>query len=262
MHRKKGLAAMIWSLAKNDFTTKYSANYLGVFWAFVQPIVTVTIYIFVFQLAFRAGNSQNGYPYALWLIGGIVPWFFFAEGLLCATMAFAEYSYLVKKVVFRIDVLPFVKVISSWFVHLFFVMLGLFVYFLAGKAPDWRFLQIFYYMFCLICLVTVVAYFTASIVPFFKDFSQIVNVVLQIGMWLTPVMWSFEDMEGKLGKLGILFKLNPMFYIVQGYRDSFMKGNVFWTRSMTLYFWAVVLILGFAGYKIFKRMSPHFADVL
>ena len=262
MKKIKEFARFIWKLAKNDFTTKYSANYFGVFWAFVQPIVTIAIYIFVFQVGFRARDAQNGYPYALWLIAGIVPWFFFGEGMIGATNAFAEYSYLVKKVVFRIDVLPLVKVLSSLFVHLFFVGFSLFIFFLNGKAPDLRFLQIIYYMFCLICLMAVLSYFTASIVPFFKDFSQIVNVVIQIGMWLTPIMWNYEELSPSLGKWGLLFKLNPMFYIVQGYRDSFMKGYLFWTRSMSLYFWGVVLILGFVGYRCFKRMKPHFADVI
>ena len=263
LKKLKERLVLIWNLARNDFANKYSANYLGVFWAFVQPIVTVAIYIFVFQMAFRVGNAQNGYPYAMWLVAGIVPWFFFGEGLLCASNAFPEYSYLVKKVVFNIDVLPLVKVISCWFVHLFFVMLGLLIFLLGGRAPDWRFLQIIYYMFCLVCLVTVLGYINASIVPFFKDFGQLVNVLLQIGMWLTPVMWSFDDMADKLGKWGIVFKLNPMFYIVQGYRDSFMRSGVFfWARPTTLYFWGFMLVFGLIARKMYQKMKPHFADVL
>ncbi len=262
MKKIREAGRFIWQLAKNDFTTKYSGNYLGIFWAFVQPIVTIAIYIFVFQIGFRARDAQNGYPFALWLIAGIVPWFFFGEAMLGATNAFSEYSYLVKKVVFRIDVLPLVKVLSSLFVHLFFVVFSLLIFFLNGKLPDIRFLQVFYYMICLIALVTVLSYFTASIVPFFKDFSQIINVLIQIGMWLTPIMWNYEELAPSLGKWGTIFKLNPMFYIVQGYRDSYMLGNVFWTRSMTIYFWAFVLIVGLISYKCFNKMKPHFADVL
>lgn len=253
---------LIWKLAKNDFVTKYSGNYFGVFWAFVQPMVTIAIYIFIFQVGFKARDAQNGFPYALWLIAGIVPWFFFGEGLIGATNAFAEYSYLVKKVVFRISVLPLVKIVSSLFIHIFFVLFALLIFFLNGTVPDWRFIQIIYYCFCLICLIAACSYLTASIVPFFKDFGQIVNVLIQIGMWLTPIMWNYDELAPSLGKWGVLFKLNPMFYIVQGYRDSFMLGDVFWHRKMTLYFWAIVLVLGAIGYLCFRKMKPHFADVL
>ena len=259
---KQGLGRFIWQLAKNDFTTKYSGNYLGIFWAFVQPMVTIAIYIFVFQVGFKARDAQNGYPYALWLIAGIVPWFFFGEAMIGATNAFSEYSYLVKKVVFRIDVLPLVKVVSSLFVHLFFIVFSLIIYALNGKFPNAGFIQIVYYMICLIALVTALSYFTASIVPFFKDFGQIVNVLIQIGMWLTPIMWNYDELAPGMGKWSVLFKLNPMFYIVQGYRDSFMQGAWFWSRKMTLYFWAFVLIAGFISYKCFRRMKPHFADVI
>ena len=262
MKKIRETVRFVWQLAKNDFATRYSGNYLGIFWAFVQPIVTIAIYIFVFQVGFRARDAQNGYPYALWLIAGIVPWFFFGEGLMGATNAFAEYSYLVKKVVFQINMLPLVKVISSLFVHLFFVGLSLFIYFLNGKAPDLRFLQIAYYLFCTICFTAALSYLTASITPFFRDFSQLVNVVIQIGMWLTPIMWAYEEMAPSLGKWSIIFEFNPMFYIVQGYRDSFMKGGVFWQNDMTIYFWASVLLIGMVGYRCFRKMKPHFADVL
>ncbi len=261
--KRREMLNLIWNLAKNDFATKYSGNYLGIFWAFVQPVITVAIYIFIFQMAFRAGNVMNGYPYTLWLIAGIVPWFFFCEALLGATNAFMEYSYLVKKVVFHIEVLPFVRVVSALFVHLFFVAISLLVFVFSGRIPDWRIIQVVYYMFSMVCLVTVLSYFTASIVPVFRDFYQIVNIILQIGMWITPIMWNFNDMAEGLGKWGIIFKLNPMFYIVQGYRDSFMRGELFWVRiKMTVYFWGLIIILGLVSYRCFKRMKPHFADVL
>ena len=63
--------------------------------------------------------------------------------------------------------------------------------------------------------------------------------------------------------IGILFKLNPFYYIVVGYRDSMLTGDWFWERpTLTLYFWAVTTLLLLAGLKVFKRLRPHFSDVL
>ena len=87
---------MIWKLSKNDFKTKYAGSYFGILWAFVQPIVTIMIYVIIFQFGFKAAPSAEGYPYALTLTSGIIPWFFFSEALLNATNCFREYSYLVK----------------------------------------------------------------------------------------------------------------------------------------------------------------------
>ena len=118
---------LIWKLSKNDFKTKYAGSYFGIIWAFVQPIVTILIYIFVFQFGFRAQPIATDIPYALWLVAGIVPWFFFSEALVNATNCLLEYSYLVKKVVFKISILPIVKVSSSMFEHVFFVGLAIII---------------------------------------------------------------------------------------------------------------------------------------
>ena len=89
---------LVFSLAKNDFKTKYAGSYFGTIWAFIQPIVTICVYWFVFGLALRNG-SDKGVPFVLWLIAGLIPWFFFQEGLIGGTNALLEYNYLVKKVV-------------------------------------------------------------------------------------------------------------------------------------------------------------------
>ena len=69
---------LVFSLAKNDFKTKYAGSYFGTIWAFIQPIVTICVYWFVFGLALRNG-SDKGVPFVLWLIAGLIPWFFFQE---------------------------------------------------------------------------------------------------------------------------------------------------------------------------------------
>ena len=250
---------LILELAKNDFSGRYSGNYLGVFWAFVQPVVTIFIYVFIFQFAFRAGNYVDGYPYSFWLIAGIIPWFFFSEALLGTSNVFVEYSYLVKKVVFDIDVLPAVKIVSSLFAHLFFILVTVLIYVLNGYGIDVGFFQILYYLFCLVCLILAMSYLTSTIVVFFRDFVQIINVTLQIMIWLTPIMWNYRDFPEKWIPF---FKINPMFYIVRGYRDCFIENEYFWNYPLTVYFWLFVIVIGLVGFYFYRKMKPHFPDVL
>lgn len=252
--------AMIWSLAKTDFQNKYSSSYFGVVWAFVQPVVTIAIYVFVFQVGFKAGDTSTGYPFLLYLVSGIVPWFFFAEAWMNATNCLVEYNYLVKKVVFKISILPIVKVIASLFVHLAFIVLALLVFVLNGKLPGIQFLQIIYYLICAFALALSLSYFTAAIIPFFRDLAQIINIITQLGMWTLPIMYD----EAIIGE-GIMrfLRFNPMYYVVTGYRDAFMNGQWFWERTeQTVYFWVVVMVLFAIGFKTFKKLKVHFADVL
>ncbi|MCI5958077.1 MAG: ABC transporter permease [Lachnospiraceae bacterium] len=257
---------LIFKLAKNDFKTRYAGSYLGIVWAFVQPIITIIVYWFVFEYGLSAGAqlSRNGIeiPFVLWLSAGLVPWFFFSEALSSATNALIEYNYLVKKVVFKIEVLPVVKVLSSSFVHVFFVLFVLILYSCYGYFPDVYTVQVFYYSFCMFMMVLAISYTTCAVVVFFRDLSHIIGIFLQVGVWATPIMWNFSIIHNPV--LEFIFKLNPMFYIVQGYREALIEKTWFWQSALgqTAYFWILTIVLFAFGKMMFNRLKPHFADVL
>lgn len=250
---------LLFDLAKNDFKTKFAGSYFGLFWAFVQPIVTILVYWFVFQVGFDA-QPVNDFPYVLWLTAGMVPWFYFSDLLLGGMNAFLEYNYLVKKVVFHISILPCVKVVAAMFVHLFFVVAILFIYGIYGNIPDLYSVQILYYSFALTLLGIALSYFTSSIIIFFKDLGQVITIILQVGVWITPIMWQLDTLPDKLQ---LVMKLNPLFYIVRGYRQALITKEWFWTYwQNTLYYWGVVVILFVLGTNVYKKLKVHFADVL
>ena len=257
---------LIWRLTKNDFKKRYAGSYLGMVWAMIQPIITVVVYWFVFEKGLSAGavKAREGVdiPYVLWLTSGLVPWFYFSEALSNGTNALLEYNYLVKKVVFDIDILPIVKVLSAIFIHVFFVCFMLVLNMCYGRFPDLYTLQIIYYSFCMLLFVLAVCYLTSALVVFFMDLSQIVAIFLQVGVWMTPIMWQLERLND-MPVIQKIFKLNPMYYIVSGYRDALFDKVYFWEHPwLTLYFWILLIVLMFVGTKVFKKLKVHFADVL
>ena len=256
---------LIWKLSKNDFKTRYAGSYLGIIWAFVQPVITVLVYWLVFENGFSAKpemfKSGVEVPFVVYLTSGLVPWFFFSEAVSQSTNALLEYNYLVKKVVFKISILPLIKIIAACFIHVFFVGVLLLIYFLYGYGFTPYLFQLVYYSFCMAILVLALSYTFCSVVIFFRDLSQIVAIALQIGMWATPIMWSITRVEGTAFET--IFKLNPLYYIVNGYRQS-LFGQIWFFQDwqLTLYFWAVTILLFVFGTVVFKRLKPHFADVL
>ncbi len=250
---------LIFNLAKNDFKTKYAGSYFGIIWAFVQPVIMILVYWFALGVGLRSGESMS-YPFVLWLMCGLVPWFFFSEALGSGTNALTEYSYLVKKVVFKIDILPIVKLISAMFVHLFFVALIIVLHACYGYYPDLYTIQILYYIICMFIFLMALIYLTSSIVVFFKDLNQIITIILQVGIWATPIMWDASRISPKLDTV---MKINPVYYVVNGFRDSLLDKVWFWDRpAWTVCFWTVVIILYIVGRKVFKKLQIHFADVL
>ncbi len=258
---------LIWKLAKNDFKKRYAGSYLGFLWALVQPVVTVLMYWVVFDVVFDTKSQMVAsgveVPYVLFLTAGLVPWFYFSEAITNGTNALLEYSYLVKKVVFKISILPIIKLIAATFIHGFFVLVLIVIAMLYGYMPTIYTIQVFYYSFCLFVLVLAMSYCTCAIVVFFRDLSQIINIALQVGMWATPILWYIGMLDNYPPMVITLFKLNPLVYIVNGYRSAIYEQSWFFEHFYSsTYFWIFTVTLFCIGSLIFKRLKVHFADVL
>ena len=252
---------LIWKLAKNDFRKRYAGSSMGALWALAQPVVTVAMYYIVFdKLMGGGGRGVEDVPFVLFLTAGLVPWFYFNEALNNGTIALREYDYLVKKVVFKISILPIIKVIAATFIHVFFVAVLLIVAALYGYYPTVYTTQILYYSACLFVFVLALCYATCAVVVFFKDLTQIIGIALQIGIWATPILWNIDSAPGEWV---VILKLNPLVYIVNGYRSAIYERSWFFEDFFsTMYFWIVTVVLFGIGVAVFKRLKPHFADVL
>jgi lipopolysaccharide transport system permease protein/teichoic acid transport system permease protein len=250
---------LLLELTKNDFKQKYVGNILGIFWAFIQPTAMIAIFWFVFQVGFKAQPVDN-FPFILWLVAGMFPWFYFAEGLSTGTNSIMANSFLVKKVVFRVSLLPLIPLLSALAIHIFFIFFMFAMYIYYGYSPNIYWIQIIYYLFATSILLIGLSWLTSSIVVFFKDIGQFVSIVIQFGFWLTPIFWNIKTIPEKYHWI---IHLNPIAYIIDGYRNSMIYHKWFWEdMNMTIYFWVITMILFALGGLTFKKLRPHFADVL
>jgi lipopolysaccharide transport system permease protein/teichoic acid transport system permease protein len=257
--RNRGL---IFTLAKRDFKTRYIGSYLGFLWAFIQPVVTILLLILVFKMGFKVKLLEGKFDFELWLITGLIPWFFFTEALSSATNSILEHSYLVQKVVFRVSLLPIVKIVTATIVHFFFIIFIFLVFAVYGYRPSLYNLQVVYYFFCALVLLLGLTWASSALVIFFKDTTQFIQMLIQFGFWLTPLIWSIRDNSWP-SSLKFIIRLNPVSYITEGYRDSFVYHAWFWEHwKQGIYFWILTLVIFFAGAVIFRKLRPHFADVI
>ncbi len=249
----------VWQFAVDDFKTKYAGSALGFLWAFLQPLITMLLYWFVFQLGFRA-QPINDFPFILWLMAGLTPWFFLSDAVVNATACLVDYSYLVKKVLFHINILPLAKIISVFFVQIFLLLFVTFCYIISGYPPSVSYLQMPLYLIYMILLATGISYITATLYVFFKDVIQMVSIAIQVVFWLTPIVWPFENMPESARKILIY---NPVYYVIAGFRNILVHRQ--WScdgPGMVLYYWIInFLILGI-GLRLFHKCKDHFADVL
>lgn len=250
---------MLWQLAKNDFKARYATSFLGIAWAYIQPLCMILVLWFVFQVGLRSSDVQ-GVAFIVWYAPAYLVWSFFQETVSNMTNCIKEYHYLVRKVNFKISLIPAVKMMPGIFVHLGFFLFIIVLNLIYGTPIHLSNLQMVYYFGCAIAYAYGLGLICATIAPFAGDIQSIVNVVMSVGFWATPIVWNLENVSGTAQKI---LKLNPMFYVCNGYRDAYLTHVPFWNHAgLTLYFWVVTMTLILIGSRLFRKMSPDFVDVL
>ncbi len=250
---------LIIEMTKRDIMTRYAGSFLGFFWAFINPLIMISILCFVFSFGFRAAPAGD-VPFVVWLTAGISAWFMFTEFINRSTVVISSNSYLVKKMVFPLSILVVVKLLSTFVTHFVLLTMLFFLILLHGMPFSIYWFQVLYYFGALSILILGLGWTLSAINVFVKDTAQIVSVILQIGFWMTPIFWNINMLPEKIQ---FVIKFNPMCYIVQGYRESFIYFVPFWKHlDTTLYFWVVAIFFFIIGAFVFRRLRLHFVDVL
>ncbi|MHC1709839.1 MAG: ABC transporter permease [Methanomassiliicoccales archaeon] len=250
-------STLIRSLARSDFRTRYVGSYYGLVWEILQPLSLIFLFWFVFEFALGI-TTIEGFPFVLWFIIGLIPWFFFSDAWSTATNAFVQYSFLVKKMVFKVEILPTVKILSSLMTSAIFHIILVIFLIVYGEGAQLSSLAVFYYLFCTIILVWGLSLITSSVLVFFKDMRQLLTIILQFGIYLTPILWSANAIPDKFHWF---ITINPMAYVVDGYRTAIL-GDLTFDPLGTAIFWAMAISFVIVGSIVFQRLRPHLADVL
>jgi lipopolysaccharide transport system permease protein/teichoic acid transport system permease protein len=141
-----------------------------------------------------------------------------------------------------------------------FVLIVSGILLLSGISPSLYWLQALYYLVAVLFLVLGLSWLLSSLGVFVKDIAHVIAIFLRFGFWLTPIFWNIDMIPERFQ---IYLKINPIFYIVQGYRESFIYKVPFWEHPVyAVYFWGLSCVILVLGILVFRRLRPHFADVL
>ena len=258
-NKVKSDISQIWDLAVSDFRSRFSGSYLGIVWGIIQPLFTIVLFWFVFQVGFRSGKI-TGVPFILWLSAGMIPWNFFYDAWFGGTSAFTSYGYIVKKVVFNIEYLPLVKVIASFILNIIFNVILVIIYALYGYFMGIHVIDMVYFSVCIFLLALGLSYITSTLNVFIKDVGQFMGILLQALMWLTPMMWQYTMIPDNLSWI---YRFNPLHYIINGYREALIEGHFFYYHYKQMAgFWVFTLAVLCLGHRLMIKFKDQFADVL
>ena len=222
-------------LAKADLIKTFSGAALGWAWAVIKPGVLIFVLWFAFGLGLRLNDqTTNGFPFLLWLIAGLVPWFFMNEMLTEGANALRQYNYLVTKMRFPIATIPTFVGISKLYVHVFLVAITLIIFTLYGFSPDKYLLQLPIYMFCMLLFFIAWAQFASLLSCMSKDFYNLVGAATQALFWLSGILYDVNAMTVP-GWLKIFLMLNPISFVASGYRNVFIYKVWIWEDHAPLW---------------------------
>ena len=251
---------LIWQLGKNDFKNRFANTSLGSIWGFLQPFVFMITYVIVFQYILKVGSSGDD-PYVVWFLPGMAMWQCINDTTINASLSIRTYSYLVKKVVFPVDVIPVISIIASSFVALFLFIVTIIISCVFGYIPN--FLQLIYIIIAAYVFLIAFTRFTSALTTLVPDFVNLLGIAMQLFFWFTPVVWNLS-MLANHHKILAFMKCMPFNYLVTGFRDAFISSNIVTEANgfYTIVFWVITIILFIWGNHIFKKSKKDFADVL
>ena len=253
--------AMAGSVLKKD----YSGAVFGWAWSIVRPIVFVFVWWFAISVGIRGnapiiGSHQNEIPYVLWMIPGVLVWFVFQETMQKGVSCIRKESHLVTKMVFPVDTIPVFSEISYFVPHLVLLGIAIVTFIICGYGISFYIIQLLFYVPLFFVFCCEVCMLISALGAVSRDFEQMVKTMMNVVLWITPILWQIDKMGGVIQKI---FKLNPLYYFVLGYRDAFLGEAWFFEHPVYLgYTLGVIIVLALITAGLQKRLAPEFADVL
>lgn len=252
----------IFKLAKSDIIKTYSGAALGWAWALIKPTVTIFVFWFAFSYGIRGGGQAvEGYPYVLWLIAGMIPWFYMSDMITQGAGAILKYKFLVTKMKFPVSTIPTFVGFSKFAVHLCLFVITLLIFAVCGYFPDQYMLQLPIYMLLMLAFFIAWGLFSSMLSAMSKDFLNLVKAFTTPIFWLSGIMWDVNTID--IPWLQTVLMFNPVTYIASGYRNVFIYKVWIWEQPQPLvYFLIVLLIMELLAMWSYKKLIHEIPDVL
>ncbi|MCI8482124.1 MAG: ABC transporter permease [Clostridia bacterium] len=242
------------SNTKKEVRGKYKHSFLGVLWSFLNPLLQIMVYAIVFPLILK--NEQE--HYVVFLCCGLIPWNFFATAINRSASTMLENGNIIKKVYFPREILP-ISIVTSEAINFLIstIIILAFVVFDGIAITSY----IIYYPLILLVqyiLILAISFIVSSITVYIRDLQHLIGVALQLFFYATPIVYAANTIpEGFAWVLNI----NPMTYIINGYRDIFLNHTAPDIKMLMLLL-AILVVVCIIGYLIFQKLQKGFAEEL
>ncbi len=252
---------LIWQMTKRDVVGRYRGSVMGLLWSFLNPLLMLGIYTFVFSVVFKARWGQGGESkaeFAAILFSGMIIYTLFSECINRAPSLIISNVNYVKKVVFPLEVLPWVAMGSALFHLMTSVSVLLIFYFIIHFYINWTVILLPLLVLPFVIFIMGLSWFLASLGVYLRDVSQTVTVLTTAMLFLSPVFYPISILPESYQ---YLFQINPLTFIIEQSRNVVVWGKFPDWTGLALYF-VVSIVTAWLGLFWFQKTRKGFADVL
>ena len=248
-------------LAKADIVKTYSGAALGWAWAIIKPTVMVLVLWFAFSVGLRVDSEVNGYPYILWILAGMIPWFYMQSMIGQGAGAILRYKYLVTKMKFPVSTIPTFVGLSKLMVHFFLIGIMIAIFIVLGHFPGKYILQLPIYLIMMVVFFTFWSLFASMLSAMSKDFLNLVKSFVTPVFWLSGIMYDVSKI--KVDWIQNVMMFNPVSYFATGYRNIFIYEKWIWEDLADLFCFAITFaVMVIIAVWAYNRTVKEIPDIL
>ena len=249
---------LLYVLAYKDIKVKYAQTYIGIFWSFLNPIITTIVITFVFKKV--GAVKTGGFPHTLFTLTGMIGWVYISTVIQTAGTALIGAQDMVKKIYFPRLIIPLSKALSA-LVSLVIMFICLFVAMYIYQIPPSPTI-IYLPLFLLMAVITAlgIGFWVSALSIRFRDLIHTIPILLRIGMFITPIGYSARQIRGLHGWIEFIYYFNPLTGIIESIRWSILGVKNFHPYSWISFSIGALLFL--TGIFYFFKMERKIADLI
>lgn len=252
----------IFRLSRYEEKATYQSHYLGLAWQILNPAIQVGIYYLVFGLGVNGGRKVDGVPFFAWMMIGITVWFFINSSMLGGSNSIYRQVNIVSKMKFPMSILPTTNMVSNLSSFWPMTIITILILFVFGKSPTIYWIQFIYYFFCMIMVLFAFGVLNSTITVLVRDYHIMLQSVLRLLFYVSGPIWNIDNRNLPIWLVKIL-KLNPFYYLIDGFRDTFLSKQWFWEKATySLIFWGITLIILILGCHLHLKFRSKFVDLV
>jgi teichoic acid transport system permease protein len=248
-------------LSLYEIKSKNKMTYLGLAWEVINPAIQIAIYWFIFGFGIREREPIDGVPFIHWMLAGIVIWFFFNPAIIEGSKSIYQRIKMLSKMNFPMSVIPNIIIFSKFYSHIGLLLIVMLILNVTGYPVNIYYLQLPLFIFGGYLFIFALSLITSTLNTIIRDLQMLLQAVLRMVLYMAPILWTHNNLPDGIVTL---LKLNPLYYLVEGYRASLLGSNWYFIENWeySMYFWGITLFLLFVGASLHIKFRRRFIDFI